>query len=330
MSDMQHEHAPHDDHGHNHAAPSAHTSPSQQKAMRMMARNAAIGVVAVIALALIVVIVGLYKWKWNNPVTDAVVHALPFPVASVNGTMIRYSDYQDDIVTVRRFFAKQQAENPEAVSQMPSDEELRKGVLDRLVQTQILTEEAARFEVVVTSEEIDAEFEKIAAAGGDPATEINDLYGWTIDQFKQKVMVPYLMQTKLAEAVGKDESTAGAAKARAEEALGKVKAGGDFAVLATEYSEDTGSAVNGGDLGFFARGIMVKEFEEVAFSLAKGETSDLVETQFGWHIIRVMDQKKAGGVVTEVKASHILVMRPSVEDYLKKKLDQATVKRFVE
>lgn len=80
------------------------------------------------------------------------------------------------------------------------------------------------------------------------------------------------------------------AKKKAEEIYKKVKAGDDFTKLAKEYSADEYSAVNGGDLGFFERGKMVPEFEKVAFSLEKGKISEIVETQFGYHIIKVTDK----------------------------------------
>ncbi len=68
--------------------------------------------------------------------------------------------------------------------------------------------------------------------------------------------------------------------------------GEDFGDLAKENSED-GSASNGGDLGFFGKGMMVPSFEEVAFSLEKGKISDVIETQFGYHIIKVTDKQDA-------------------------------------
>ena len=89
---------------------------------------------------------------------------------------------------------------------------------------------------------------------------------------------------------GKDDA---AVKARAEALLKQVKAGADFAELARKNSEDEESAKQGGDLDYFSRGRMVKEFEDVAFSLPPGSTSDVVKSQFGYHIIKVVDKKPA-------------------------------------
>lgn len=93
------------------------------------------------------------------------------------------------------------------------------------------------------------------------------------------------------------------ARARAEEILGRVNAGEDFAELARAFSGDPGTASLGGDLGWFRRGRMVREFEEAAFSLTDGQISDVVETDFGFHIIKV-ERMRPG----ERQARHILII----------------------
>lgn len=77
-------------------------------------------------------------------------------------------------------------------------------------------------------------------------------------------------------------------EAQAKEVLEKLKNGESFAKLAEQYSLD-GSRKRGGDLGFFNRGIMVREFEDAAFKLNKGEVSGIVKTQFGYHIIKRLE-----------------------------------------
>jgi len=79
---------------------------------------------------------------------------------------------------------------------------------------------------------------------------------------------------------------------KAKELLAKIKAGGDFAALAKENSADTGSKEQGGLLGYFGRGQMVPEFEKAAFTMTKGQVSEPVKTNFGWHIIKLEDRRR--------------------------------------
>lgn len=98
------------------------------------------------------------------------------------------------------------------------------------------------------------------------------------------------------------------AKEKALKILDSLKLGADFSELAIRNSDDTQSAINGGDLGFSKKGIFVKEFEEALYSLNIGEISDIVETEFGYHIIKLNEKK--GDMV---KSQHILVAYPKLE-----------------
>jgi parvulin-like peptidyl-prolyl isomerase len=105
--------------------------------------------------------------------------------------------------------------------------------------------------------------------------------------------------------------------------LKDAKGGKDFAALAKEHSQDPGSAVNGGDLGFFQQGQMVGPFNDAAFSLAPGTISELVETNFGYHIIKVAE-KQPGRVVP------LEEVRAEVEQYLQNMNREQQTDAFVE
>lgn len=112
-----------------------------------------------------------------------------------------------------------------------------------------------------------------------------------------------------------------AAKAKAQELQAQVKADpARFAALAKEHSQDPGSATQGGDLGFFSRGAMVPEFEQAAFSLSKGQISDVIETEFGYHILQVTE-------VQEPALPSFETLRPKIEAELK---DQMALRQFAE
>lgn len=103
---------------------------------------------------------------------------------------------------------------------------------------------------------------------------------------------------------GASEDQKNEARRKIDDVRQKVVAGGDFAALAKEYSEGP-SNVRGGDLGYFSRGQMVKPFEDVAFALEPGEVSEVVETQFGYHIIEVTDRQPASVVAYETVSTQI-------------------------
>jgi peptidyl-prolyl cis-trans isomerase C len=97
-------------------------------------------------------------------------------------------------------------------------------------------------------------------------------------------------------------------EAEAKDVQKRLKGGADFGKLATEVSQDPGSAKRGGDLGYFGRGTMIPEFEKAAFRLKQGELSELVKTNFGYHIIKLTG-RKPGQIVEYAKVSEILRQR---------------------
>jgi peptidyl-prolyl cis-trans isomerase D len=138
---------------------------------------------------------------------------------------------------------------------------------------------------------------KIAAATTVGDQDLQAYYDQHRDEFRvpEQVKVSHiLIKTPLPMPGAKeDEKAVADARAKAEDVLKQVKAGGDFAKLAEKYSDDPGSAKSGGELGWIGRGRTVPEFEKAAFSLGKGQTSGLVKSSYGFHIIRVEDKQEA-------------------------------------
>lgn len=120
------------------------------------------------------------------------------------------------------------------------------------------------------------------------------------ETYKDKYRVPkevqarhILIKINPREDEATKEATKDAAKKKAEDLLKRIKEGEDFAKLAKEFSEDAGSAVKGGDLGYFKKGSMTPNFEQAVFDMGIGDVSAVVETPFGYHIIKVEDIKAA-------------------------------------
>lgn len=120
--------------------------------------------------------------------------------------------------------------------------------------------------------------------------DAKEFYEKNPDKFKQpeQVRASHIFK-RLPQ--GADAATKQKVRASLEPVLKQVKSGADFAELAKKYSED-GSAQAGGDLNFFGPGQMVPEFEKIAFAMKTGDTSNIVETQFGYHIIKVTDRRQ--------------------------------------
>lgn len=163
---------------------------------------------------------------------------------------------------------------------------------------------------------------ELAGQGTVTPEQVTDFYGKNPSEFQQgeRVRASHIL-------IGIPENANAAAKeqarARAAGVLQEVKAGKDFAALAKEHSADPGSASKGGDLGYFERGQMVGPFEQAAFSLAPTQSSDLVESQFGFHIIRVVD-KQASRTVP------IADVRPRIQEYLEGRSREQQTQAFVD
>ncbi|MBI4831796.1 MAG: peptidylprolyl isomerase [Candidatus Lindowbacteria bacterium] len=279
-------------------------------------------------------------------------------IASVNGVIIKRSDFDREAKRLQRQVSMMG--KPLAPSEIS---DMRKEVLDNLIGAELLYQESQKagikVEETAINEKIDAlkkrfpaetDYQNWLAKMGAtevelksqlerrdavelfvnkevvekisvPEEEMKDFYDKNPDFFKQPEQVK---ASHILIKVDQNADPAQKAEARKkiEEIQQKLKEGADFAELGKEHS-DCPSKVKGGDLGYFRRGQMVKPFEEAAFALNPGEMSDIVETNFGFHIIKVTDKKSEGTTpYDEVKAR--------LETYLKQQKVQDAVSAYVD
>ncbi len=132
-----------------------------------------------------------------------------------------------------------------------------------------------------------------------------------------------------------DEKTKAEARKKIVDIQKKIMSGDDFAETAKQHSQGP-SNVKGGDLGYFGKGQMVKPFEEVAFKLAKGEVSDIVETRFGYHLIKVEDRKAPQKAVYAEKKQQIIAklknerIQKEVNTYINKLREEAKIENLIQ
>jgi peptidyl-prolyl cis-trans isomerase C len=200
--------------------------------------------------------------------------------------------------------------------QFPSEDVFMQMLIDRKLTLDQMKADARQDMAV--GKLIEAE---IAGKVAVKTEQVQEFYDQNPDQFKQpeRVRASHILISVPGDA---DAAAKAQAKTKAEQVLKDVKAGKDFAALAKQHSQDPGSAVNGGDLGFFEQGQMVGPFNDVAFTLQPGATSDLVETQFGYHIIRVAE-KQAGRTIP------LDEVRPQVEQFLQNRNRTEQTEAFV-
>lgn len=244
--------------------------------------------IALLAVLLLIVLIGAF-YLYNNKTNANNV------VARVNDQIITKDDLYEALV-----------------------EQNGQAALDSLISDKIIELELKKQNITVTEESVKEEIDKIASQyGGQEAFEqALSSYGYSLDYIKtniekslevQKLLEPKItitedeMKTYFEENKDsfnvKEQVKASHilvdSEEKAKEVKNKLSAGEDFANLAKEYSTDASNKDQGGNLGFFSKGDMVKEFEDVAFSMEIGKISEPVKTQFGYHIIKVEDKKAA-------------------------------------
>ncbi|SCZ76135.1 peptidylprolyl isomerase [Acidaminobacter hydrogenoformans] len=234
-------------------------------------------------------------------------------VAMVNGEVLDIETFNKAFAMVERSYNELYGEDiwTQEIQGQTVKEMIRERILEAMVIEKLITDHVAKTEFELSDEEVEeayAAFVETAAEDADltafyEANGIDEAYikdqiisKLYSEEFERIVYSEVESDTTNLESlyatfpIQVDASHILVAEAElAEELKGKIAAGEDFAELAKQYSIDTGSAGAGGALGLFGRGTMVEEFETAAFALKAGEVSEVIQSQFGYHIIKIHD-----------------------------------------
>jgi peptidyl-prolyl cis-trans isomerase C len=194
--------------------------------------------------------------------------------------------------------------DPERQQMIESNPELKATLLTQLVQSMVISDLAKKKgfdkkpEIVQQIKFFSDSFlsteylkKEVVQKISIPESELKQYYDSHQEEFKTPEMVR-ARHILVRVAQGASEEDKKKALEKAKDIVKKIQGGEEFEKLAVEFSDDQGTKSKGGDLGFFPRGRMVKTFEDAVFALKPGEVSDPIETQFGYHIIKVEEQKE--------------------------------------
>lgn len=293
-----------------------------------------------IAVLLAVFAFGIYRYGWDGAVTQIVSRVVPYPAALVEGRVIRYADFQEDLDVLRRFYEGQRASALPG-SRFPEEAELRTRVLERLIKDELAAALAGRYGIAVTSDDVRSAYEStildqtsLGTAGGKARAEaraestLRDLYGLDSGTFKTRILHPFLVRQQLEAAIMADDALNAEKIRKAEEAAAALKAGAAFKEVAGKYSEDPSAAATGGERGWLGKGLMPREVEETAKALKVGEVSGVVRSPLGFHVIRLAGREGEGDGL-RLKVQEILVRPIRLDDYLEAQRKTASVIVFV-
>ena len=285
-------------------------------------------VAAIVLTFLVTVGVLVYGLKNESAFVKNVSRVVPYPAAVADWRFVGVYSYIDQIDMLKNYYREYKGTDFNSDDGKTLLAEIRTEVTDRLIEDQLVAKEAKRLNINISNDDLNNEFNQLVTANGGEeefASILNKYYKLTMDEFKTKIYKTQMLREKLAEAINSDQAVLDAAKAQADEVYAKTQAANaDFAALAKEYSQDTASAASGGDLGYFKKGTMVTEFEDIAFGLKEGQISQPVKTVYGYHIIKVIDVKG-----DEIKASHILIKIRDYNEWLEQKMNDLEAKKYL-
>lgn len=274
---------------------------------------ALISLLLIAVLGIGVLAVGIYRLNWNNKVTNAFLGVVPLPVAAIDNQFVTYPEFMDHVKVYKTLVVNQA---PDAATDEAFKEQ-EEQILQNLIENKIVGKLAAKRNISVDSEGIDAYYKYLIRQFQIPqqqvGTEIKALLGISEKQFKEQLVFPDLLRAKLAIAL-LEEQTNTHAYEQAANARDRVAAGEDFATVASQMSDDQNSASLGGDLGFLMAEDLPPWFGSI-FQMRTGEISKVMASPEGYHVFGI---GTTDGDTKTVQVKQIFKQASSFDQYLDK------------
>ena len=258
--------------------------------------------------------------------------------AMVNGQPILLGDYQEEMARFEAAMVGQgfDLESEDGKARLA---QMRRQVLDSMIEQVLIKQAAAQEGVAISEEELDAAIQESIEGGGGQASfeEWLQTSGLTYEDFREGLRFQLLALAMFERVTGSVPIAAEQVHARhilveteeeAQAILTRLQAGEDFAALARERSQDQNTKETGGDLGFFHRGQLISpELEEAAFALQPGQSSGVVRSQFGYHIVQVLEKAPDRPLPLELLNA---LREQAFARWMQERWEGATIERFID
>lgn len=259
----------------------------------------------------------------QSKIMQKTISLVPYPVAMVGGKFITGSRLLMNLASVQRFYENQDFSKVGMRVDFSTVDgkkrlEMKGGeIFSKLIDDTVIQAEAQKRGIDLTPDIIDQEVDRMLkeyGTGNALKNNLEKLYGWQLDDFKENIVKPDLYREKLVSYIQENDPTFVAAKSKITAAQSDLKNGMSFTDAVKKYSEGE-SAKDLGELGWFSADQMLPEVAITAFQLNIGQQSEIIQSGVGYHIVRVEDKKTEDGI-NMVKVSQIFVRTKLFSDWL--------------
>ena len=278
---------------------------------------------------------GIYRHSWKSDFVFNLSKIVPYPAILVDWEPVRVSTYLSDLKTLEKYWHAQN-NNSGVFLGIPDSNEIKETLVNKLIDNKIVSIWARKNNIIVLPDEVEDEWQRtVINEYGQAQIDdfLQDYYGWSESQYKNKVLEPILIREKVISALlEKESNTDEALSKKAGEILEIVLDSPDnFAQYATEYNTDLFLKRSSGESGYFPKGVFSPELENKIFTMQIGEISEPIKTASGYHIVKLEDLLFDGqNNPTQANIREILIKSFDFDEWLEEQKNKLAIYRLVQ